>query len=328
MSLSCLFDVSTDLFKYVSLEPVVLLTILDQYLRRTEGQNFVIGTVLGNIEDGAVVLSDCFVVPHIMMMQNNDLNLNVESYRTMIRLHAEVKPAERIVGWCSIGEVPQNLRVLINDFFAREMNNDIPIHVVVEDNFSDLSSSTNASDAMKSPLSIKCFYGVQVQIGGKRLQNQFRPLRHNFKSYQPERMTLQLLQKAIPEVLGNEGKPVSSRTLKSDVNDLEQLERLFERVLSMVEELSTYVNEVVENKREGSVELARLLEDCMSLVPPSLTMPSEDKESLGDNVASIISKDRSQALLMVYLAQLTHARLLLTEVSTTGGSSRGTSGAQ
>lgn len=49
----------------VRLHPVPLMTILDAFIRRDEGQENVIGTLLGSCTDGNVVeVTDCFVDRH------------------------------------------------------------------------------------------------------------------------------------------------------------------------------------------------------------------------------------------------------------------------
>lgn len=44
--------------------PVVIFNILDQFLRRSEGQDRVIGTLLGLNVDGVIEIRNCFPVPH------------------------------------------------------------------------------------------------------------------------------------------------------------------------------------------------------------------------------------------------------------------------
>jgi hypothetical protein len=48
----------------VRVHPVVLFTICDAYIRRSENQDRVIGTLLGTISDGVVEIRDCYAVPH------------------------------------------------------------------------------------------------------------------------------------------------------------------------------------------------------------------------------------------------------------------------
>ena len=44
--------------------PVVLFTITDAFIRRNDGQERVIGTLLGSIVDGVVEVKSCYAVPH------------------------------------------------------------------------------------------------------------------------------------------------------------------------------------------------------------------------------------------------------------------------
>lgn len=48
----------------VKIHPVVLFSIIDHYTRRNEGQDRVIGTLLGTVRDGEVEVRNCFPVPH------------------------------------------------------------------------------------------------------------------------------------------------------------------------------------------------------------------------------------------------------------------------
>lgn len=48
----------------VKVHPVVLFSIIDHYTRRNEGQDRVIGTLLGSVRDGEVEVRNCFPVPH------------------------------------------------------------------------------------------------------------------------------------------------------------------------------------------------------------------------------------------------------------------------
>ncbi len=45
-------------------QPVVLFSVLDHYQRRTEGQNRVIGTLLGTVTGSTVEITNCFPVAH------------------------------------------------------------------------------------------------------------------------------------------------------------------------------------------------------------------------------------------------------------------------
>ena len=46
------------------INPMVLFTICDSYIRRNEGSDRIIGTLLGNITDGVANITNCYTVPH------------------------------------------------------------------------------------------------------------------------------------------------------------------------------------------------------------------------------------------------------------------------
>jgi hypothetical protein len=48
----------------VRVHPVVLYTICDAYIRRNDGAERVIGTLLGAVGDGIVEIKSCYAVPH------------------------------------------------------------------------------------------------------------------------------------------------------------------------------------------------------------------------------------------------------------------------
>ena len=48
----------------VRVHPVVLFTVCDAHIRRNDGQDRIIGTLLGTIADGVVDVKNCYAVPH------------------------------------------------------------------------------------------------------------------------------------------------------------------------------------------------------------------------------------------------------------------------
>jgi len=64
MSESLHLDQGVDSITF-KLHPVVILSILDQYKRRNEDQERVIGTLLGIRNGSSVQITNCFPVPHV-----------------------------------------------------------------------------------------------------------------------------------------------------------------------------------------------------------------------------------------------------------------------
>lgn len=88
----------------VYVHPVVLFSIVDHYSRREEGQERVIGTLLGTVNGSKVEICSCFSVPHTDTEQQ--VTLNTDFHTTMLALQQRVDPGLRVVGWYSTGAPP------------------------------------------------------------------------------------------------------------------------------------------------------------------------------------------------------------------------------
>jgi len=265
-----------DHYKLVEIHPVVLFSILDHYIRREEGQERVIGTLLGAIiGDGVVQITNCFTVPHT---EKEQVAVNMEFHRTMLALHATVSPHEQIVGWYATGY--NNASVLLHDFYWREMNRP-PVHLLVD-----------PSTLEKGNLAINCFYAIPVQIGERgKLQEHFRPLRYALKAGQGERTVLERM------VMDKE------RPTTPALSDLDSLQRALENLLDMLNNISVYVKSVVNKKQPGDPKIGRLIEETLALIP----------SYEGGQFESIFTKGLQDVLMIVYLANLTRTHLLLAE---------------
>lgn len=77
--------------------PLVPVTILDHFNRRKEGQNRIIGTLVGEPREGYVEIKSCFPVP--FTDAHNRFEVDIEYHHTMFELHKKVNKFDVIVGW-------------------------------------------------------------------------------------------------------------------------------------------------------------------------------------------------------------------------------------
>jgi len=68
----------------VKVHPVVILSILDHYMRRKENQDRVIGTLLGTPVDGVIEVRNCFPVPH---NEDEAVAMDMVFHKDMYELH-------------------------------------------------------------------------------------------------------------------------------------------------------------------------------------------------------------------------------------------------
>lgn len=78
----------------VKVHPVVLFSICDSFMRRNEGQERVIGTLLGRVSRGSKVVEvkNCFAVP--FQEASDQVQLDISYQRTMAELHKTVTASE------------------------------------------------------------------------------------------------------------------------------------------------------------------------------------------------------------------------------------------
>ena len=81
----------------ITIHPVALFSILDHYLRRTDTQDRVIGTLLGTRHENQVEVRSSFAVLH--SETDEQVAVDMDYHHTMYELHHKVNPKEVIVGW-------------------------------------------------------------------------------------------------------------------------------------------------------------------------------------------------------------------------------------
>ena len=83
----------------VVIHPTALFSILDHYLRRTDAQQRVIGTLLGTRTEGddTVSVRNAFAVLH--SETSEQVAVDMDYHRAMFDLSQRVNPKESIVGW-------------------------------------------------------------------------------------------------------------------------------------------------------------------------------------------------------------------------------------
>lgn len=260
--------------------PAVVLTILDHFSRRNEGQDRVIGTLLGEEHDGVVEIRNCFPVPH--EDGSEQVAVDMEFHRTMYELHRKVSTREVIVGWYATGGITTHSG-LIHDFYGRELSMP-PVHLCVD---------TNINEAGK--MALKAYTSVPISLGAKELGSRFVEVGCNMLVTDAEKIGLDVL-------LGNKDTITGEGDL-APRTDIEGLEASIERTKDLLDHVGKYVEDVLAGKAEANNEVGRLLADTIASVP--LMKPGVFEKTFHNGL---------QDLLMVsYLSQMTRTQLALAE---------------
>jgi len=290
----------------VHVHPMVLLSVLDHHTRRpdvgaSQGNNRVIGTLLGNwrVEKNQkiVEITNCFAVPHAE--RGDEVAIGKDFNRQMLALHMRSNPKEMVVGWYATAmkesseedddeeeeyKCIADTSSLIHEFYSGECEDGDPIHLVI-----DTSLVTDS-------IGIKAYKSTPVQLKGEALGNLFNEIKVSIKTTESERITLDHM--------------ITSSSKKEEENKSENttdLEVSMERLLSLLEKASEFVDKVVddydsENDAQNE-KVGRAIADTLSSVP-----------RIRPEVFDKMFNDSLQDLLMVtYLSNITRTQLSIAE---------------
>jgi len=258
----------------VKVQPVVIFSILDHFVRRNdEGQQRVIGSLLGTNIDGVVEIKNCFPVPH---SEDEAVWVDEEFQRNMIDLHKKASPKEMLVGWYATGPDVDEITTIIHEFYGKETPN--PIHLTVD------TSLTN------STMGIRAFTSTNVVFGEKSLGFQFLPLPCDIYAMDTDKIGVDVLIKAMhnPNLV---------------VSDLEKIETSVERLIGLIDTVHDYANKVLEGKVAPNSRIGRFLADAVA------ALPKFDASSM----EKVFNNNLQDLLMVVYLANLTRTQLSLAE---------------
>jgi len=280
-------DEGMDTVTNVIVHPLVLLHVLDHHTRRQEVSGRVIGTLLGRRDGKTVEVTNCFAVPHAE--RGDEVAIGKDFNKQMLALHLRANKKESVVGWYAsaalgVGDVPDliaDTSSLIHEFYAGESDEGDPIHLVVDTRLQEDS------------ISVRAYRSAPVMVQGEPLANLFHELNLTMESTDPETISLHQM------VADDEGKDATT----SGKNAGEPLLLSMEKLYSLLETASNYVDSVVEGKIDPDAEVGRQVADTLATVP-----------RIRSEVFDKLFNDSLQDLLMVtYLSNITRTQLSIAE---------------
>jgi len=341
-------DLDDEHFKYVEIHPVVLFTILDQYIRRDDSyirQRKVITEKIKELES------------KIKDPKNEDEEARIrmrDKIKTFEADKANLREKDRIIGTllgyfatdgivhvtnCYI--VPHNeksdqFHVALNIDFHKKMLNlhstvsphqqivgwfstrwnpaSVLVHnfYAKEINQQPVHLLLDPASLKKGLLSINCYYTMTVNFIDKN-----KPTQQSRKN--PDDKKLQEHFRPIRTVIksGSHGeKNVLERLIDTKgvpmpsqlSNNLEAVTTALNSLLETINIVSSYVKEVAKGGKPGDIKIARLIEDTIALLPIFEA----------DRFENIFNKGLQDVLMIVYLANLTRTHLLIENIRVNG----------
>lgn len=258
----------------VRVQPVVLFSICDAYIRRNEGKDRVIGTLLGSISDGVVDIRECYAVPHNESM--DQVEMDIVHHRTLSDLRRRVNSKERIVGWYSTGQGVSGSDARFQMYYETQAQN--PVHLRVD------TTLTN------NKLDVVAYVARHLTLGDRStsLAQEFQQVPCEVRTVEVERLGIELLQNEVTEKLPSEA---------------ENLQTAITRLQTALNKAYQYVDDVVSGRRKGDINVGRYLADTCAAVP---YIRKEDFEQL-------LQDNTQDAMLVMYLANLVRAHVALAD---------------
>ena len=263
-------------------EPVALFSIIDHYSRREEGQDFVVGTLLGTEEGGVVTICSSFPVPHTEV--EDQIALNSDFHATMLSLQQKVTPKHKVVGWYSTGERINETTTLFHEFYAQDVER--PVHLLF-----DLGLGERR-------MSCKAYVSSGLTLGDVRVATAFRDIALTVVSGDADRVGIDTLLK----MTGTTSAPIPSGSV-APTGDLDSVELTVKKLLSTLEGVTEHVAKVVNGQATADPEVVRLLQQLVASAP---RLPTE-------SFGKMFNTQVQDMLTIVYLANLTRTQLALAE---------------
>ncbi|KAA1473460.1 Mov34-domain-containing protein [Dentipellis sp. KUC8613] len=254
----------------VTVHPVALFSILDHYLRRTDTQDRVIGTLLGTrTENGDLVdVRSAFAVLH--SETSEQVAVDMEYHRAMYELCQRTSPKEVIVGWYSTGSNLNTYSALIQNFYSQETAPHPAIHIAL-----------NTGTEENQETGVKAYISSPVGVYPKPENAVFLPIPVDLRFNDAERSGLELLNSPTPT--------------PAPISDIALLETTLTTLVEMIDRVLIYVRAVLSGERQGDKAVGRYLMDTFAT-------GAEDLDKSG------FTGSLQDTLMMTYLANLVRAQ--------------------
>ena len=208
-----------------------------------------IGTLLGSrSEDGSEVeIRNCYAVPHTETTEQVEVDMDYQKH--MLALHLRANPREVLVGWYATSAELNTFSALIQNFYSQQGEGTWPhpaVHLTI--------SSVPGKD-----IAVRTYISAPIGVTAERAMDSchFIDVPYELRYGEAEKSGLELVSAA----RDREDRSIGVMT------DLDSLERSIEHVLEMLELVSNYVNNVLDEEATASSALGQYLLNALSLAP-------------------------------------------------------------
>jgi len=259
--------------KHVYVHPIALFTAVDSYERRSEDAKRVVGTLLGNFNNGIVEITNCFTVPHIETQE--EVAFDKEYASSMLELYKDANPTEDIVGWFATSNEVTGHSTLIHEYYSIECDN--PVHLLID------------CQLKSGRMEIKAYVSSPMGVPGGTMGIIFTPIPSDIKYYEPELIAVQTFAKN----RGGSKKPVGLQS------GIQHISKASDHLVESLKDLLKYVKDVVAGGATPNTEIGQRLMTLFGSVPQMDPL----------QVENMMNNNMQDLLMVLYLASLTKTQL-------------------
>lgn len=283
----------------VKIHPVVYLTIVDAYERRSNkpgANDKALGTLLGFYEKNAIQVTNCYAIPFSEQKEDTP-ELDDGFNQSMMSMMKRATPSEQPVGWfCTISDLSVHC-MPYHDYYSRiitelSVKKEPPpvILLTVDTTF----SSPNENYRMP----VRAYVRTKAGIPGHREAHCaiFTPLKVEFDAFPGESVALNV-------IMG--GRDVSNKQREMVLTEgLEQIEKGTAEMIEWCERLLQYTRQVLAQPELPVDSLGRRMMDTVRVASAHL---SEEK------LEAFVKNSLRDYMMISYLGNLTKTQLSLHE---------------
>ncbi|KAK1021520.1 hypothetical protein LTR33_018435, partial [Friedmanniomyces endolithicus] len=177
------------------------------------------------------------------------VEMDMDYQKRMLDLHLRAAPKEVLVGWYATSGELNTFSALIQNFYSQQGEGTFP-HPAVH-----LTVSTVAGQDVEANTYISAPIGVTAERAADSCL--FIPVPHEIKYDEASKSGLEL-------IAGARDRDDRTQLMQTD---LETLERAIEQVLEMLERVSNYVSDVLDEEQQSSTALGQFLLNTLALAP-------------------------------------------------------------
>ena len=257
----------------VKLHPLVLFNIVDHHSRRpaptgnTHGLRRVVGTLLGQYNDGIVNITNSYAVLH---QEKPNLAFGTPSNQALYKMHRAVNGTEVMLGWYATTIASADLEE--DDEDEREINmHSVALHQRYNEEIKRESTFRQAihlvvdTSLESDKLGVKAYVAQPVPLGafGERCYV-FKQIEVEVVASPEERFAMHTVAQSTS--LKEEDKQEFS-SLAPLASDVDFLQNALLRLQGMLDTVLQYVNKVVEGQIEGDNNVGYLIATALSAIP-------------------------------------------------------------